>query len=81
MNLLGNEMEMFGAAYQGREKIYLAKRIGQTDFYLVAGMDQQEFRKQMNLILVYNLFLAAIAILSFGLIVYVTLFFRRDVQK
>lgn len=78
MNLLNNEMEMFRAAYQGREKMYLAKHIGHTDFYLVAGMDQQEFRRQMNLILVYNLFLAAIAVLGFGLIVYVTVFFRKD---
>ena len=81
MNLLNNEMEMFQAAYQGREKMYLAKRIGQTDFYLAAGMDQQEFRRQMTLILASNLFLAVIAVFSFGLILYGTVFWRKEAKS
>lgn len=80
MNLLNNEMEMFRAAYQGREKIYLAKNFDNTDFYLVIGMDQQEFRKQMNFILTYNLLLSAIAIVGFGVLVYGIVFFRKETE-
>ncbi len=80
-NLLNNEMEMFLAAYRGREKMYLAKRITDTDFYLVVGMDQQEFRKQMNIILLYNVLIIAIAVLSFGLIVYIVFFHNSFRQK
>lgn len=67
-NLINNEMEMFKAAYQGNEKSYLSKKIGNTDFFLVVGIDQREMRTQLNLILMYNVFISIIAVLSYILI-------------
>ena len=75
-NLLNNEMEMFRAAYQGNQKVYLSKKLGNTDFYLIAGMDQKEMRIQLNMILMYNVFISAIAI--FGFILVLLLLYKRD---
>lgn len=75
-NLLSNEMEMYRAAYQGNQKIYLSKKLGNTDFYLIAGLDQRDMRVQLNMILAHNIFISGIAILSFILML---LLFKRPI--
>lgn len=67
--LLNNQMELILAAYQGTEKAYMSKQIGNTEFYLITGLIQKEMRTQLNVIFVYNILILSIVLLGYVLFI------------